>query len=280
MTANNFDAGQFGDDLPATPSEPPPPAGLVHNETIDVQLGHRTIRSFQDREVPADQVATLLDVARHAATSTFYQQRTIIQIKDPAIREEVYKSSKQPYVGGSAGELFIFVVDLARNAYIRQQNGASLAPLESTALFMQAMEDTMLAAQNMAVAAESLGLGVCYLGSVRREAPRLIRALNLPKYTFPSVGMLVGYPAQSPQMKPRLPRELTSVVDQYPDFSSPEAQELLANYDETIQTYYDLREGGKRQDSFTDQIVNKPGTSGTETVDLLQMLHDQGLCLR
>ncbi len=274
-----YPASTFADVLPATPQEAAPEAGLVRNPTIDAQLGHRTIRAFQERPVAEDKIATILDVARHAPTSSFYQQYTIIRVKDPKVRQAVYESSGQPYVGGSAGELFVFVVDLARNARIRSAAGVSLEPLESTGLFLQAVEDTMLAAQNMAVAAESMGLGTCFLGSIRADVPRLVEALRLPKYTFPLVGMLVGYPMQDPQLKPRLPRQITTAVDAYPDFNAPDYQALLSEYDETIQTYYDLREGGKRQDSFTLQILNKMGAARTEKVDMLAELQAQGLCL-
>lgn len=266
--------------LPATPAESLPAAGLVSTSTIDAQMRHRTIRAFTDAPVDEATIATLIDVARHAPTSGFYQQATLLCIKDPALRQVVYEASLQPYVGGDRGELFVFVVDLARGALIRQAGGRDCAPLESTALFLQGLEDTLLAAQNMAVAAESLGLGTCFLGSIGGDPDSLIDALRLPKYTFPLVGMLVGHPNQQPQLKPRLPREITTAVDIYPDVDAPAYQAALSEYDEVIQTYYDLREGGKRQDSFTSQICTKPGNGRAEKTDVLAVLRRQGLCLR
>lgn len=251
---------------------------MSKNSTITSQLKHRTIRAFTTQPVDEATVTTLVDVARHGATSTFYQATTIIRVKDPVVREVLYQSSGQPYVAGDRGELFVFVVDLSRIARIREAAGLTLAPLERTTAFVQGVEDTVISAQNMVVAAESLGLGTCYLGSIVRDSRSIISALNLPAFTFPLLGLLVGYPDQEPQMKPRLPREMTFSVDTYPDFQSAEYLQAAEGYDQTIQTYYDLREGGKRQDSYTDQMKNKPGNGPSERAPMLEILQEQGLC--
>ncbi len=265
--------------LPEITEEAPPPEGLILNSTIEAQLDHRTIRAFSEEPLDEKTVSTLLDVARHAATSSFYQAFTILRIKDPAIREVLYQSSGQPYVGGDKGELFVFVADLSRMARIREAAGLSLEPLERATAFVQAVEDALLAAQNLVVAAESLGLGTCYLGSIGRDPIALIEAMQLPKFTFPLVGLLVGHPAQAPQKKPRLPREITVHVDTYPNVDAAEYVAAAKAYDQVIQTYYDLREGGRRQDSYTNQVKKKPGNGPSEKAPLLEVLHDQRLCL-
>ena len=62
----------------------------VTNETIAALMAHRTIRAFTDEPLDDGTIITLLDVARHAATSSFQQQTTIIRVTDPAIREVVH----------------------------------------------------------------------------------------------------------------------------------------------------------------------------------------------
>lgn len=266
------------DALPEIEDEPAPAAGLVRNDTIDVQLSHRTIRAFTDQPLAPDVKATLLDVARHAPTSSFYQACTIIEVTDPSIREVLHQSSGQPYVGGNKGSLFVFVIDLSRIARIREAAELPMEPIERPTLFLEGVEDCMIAAQNMAVAAESLGLGVCYLGSITRDVPSLIAAMKLPEFTFPLVGMLVGHPGQHPQKKPRLPREITLAENTYPDWDAPEYRAAMTRYDQVIRYYYDTREGGRRQDSYTHQMSVKPGRGPSEQIDLLAELRDQGLC--
>ncbi|QPL05199.1 MULTISPECIES: NADPH-dependent oxidoreductase [Actinomyces] len=254
-----------------------PPTAPVLNETIRTQLAHRTIRAYTPEPLGEDVVETLLEVARHGATSSFQQQVTVIRVLDPAVRAALHASSGQPYVGGSNGELFVFVVDLHRNAVLRERAGVDLEPLERTTLFLQGVEDTIIAAQNVVVAAESLGLGTTYLGSILTDVRSVITALGLPERTFPLVGMLVGHPAQEPQYKPRLPREIMSAVDRYPELT--EHLEALADYDTTVRDYYDLRAANTRVDSFSEQIARMLGKGGASMMPLSEVLHEQRLCL-
>lgn len=249
----------------------------VVSSTIATQLAHRTIRAYTGEPVDEDTVTTLLDVARHAATSSFQQQVTIIRVTDPAVREQIHEASGQPYVGGDRGALFVVVVDLHRNAVLRERAGADLEPLERTALFLQGVEDAVIAAQNMVVAAESLGLGTVYLGSIVGDVRRVITALHLPTRTYPLLGLLVGHPAQEPQYKPRLPGEITTGVNSYPALE--ERGEILEDYDATVEQYDDLRDTGRRVDSFSTQIVRALGRGASSRAPVLEVLHEQLLCL-
>lgn len=262
---------------PTPRGDAPSTAARVTTPTIEIQLAHRTFRAFTEEPLGEDVVATLLDVARHTATSSFYQQMTIIRVKDPGVRHEVFESSRQPYVGGDRGELLVFVVDLHRNARIRQEAGLDIEPQERATLFLQGVEDSLLAAQNVVVAAESLGLGTVYLGSIGGDPRRIIEAMHLPTLTYPLLGLLIGHPDQQPQLKPRLPRAITTAVDTYPDVDDYAV--ALADYDEVVQTYYDLRDANRRVDSFTHQIQQKPGTGRAEKAPFLDVLHEQGLAL-
>lgn len=246
-------------------------------DTIRTQLAHRTIRAFTDEAVDPAIIETLLTVASQAPTSSFYQQRTVIRITDPAVRESLFESARQPYVGGSRGELFVFVVDLYRNARIREEAGADTRELESTALFLQGVEDTLIAAQSVVVAAESLGLGTVYLGSIGGDPRRVIEALALPERTFPLVGLIVGHADQDPQLKPRLPLEVTTALNTYPEYEN--VTQALTEYDSVVTTYYDLRDSSRRIDSFTHQVATKLGTGRAEKAPTREVLTEQKLAL-
>ena len=249
----------------------------VTNSTIAAQLAHRTIRAYTDEPLGEDTVTTLLDVARHSATASFQQQVTVIRVLDPAVREQLRLASGQSYVGGDRGELLVFVVDLHRNALLRERAGASLEPLGRTALFLQGVEDAVIAAQNVVVAAESLGLGTTYLGSIIGDVRRVIEALHLPVRTYPVLGLLVGHPAQDPQYKPRLPREIVVGTDSYPELD--DHLDALTAYDAEVGQYYDLRDSSRRVDSFTTQIARALGAGAASRAPVLEVLHDQLLCL-
>lgn len=223
---------------------------MIHNETIDHQVNHRTIRAFKEQPLNEEQLTTLYEAARHASTSMFMQQFSILHVTDPHLRTQVREISQQPYVGAN-GDLFIFIVDLYRNQQIREQEGNDDGRLHTTDIFMQAVEDTTLAVQNFLTAAESMGLGGVILGSIQNNLEKLVRVLNMPKMTLPFLGIQVGVPDQEPQLKPRLPQRFIAFENHYPrGFKVAD----LAEYDQVVTQYYDLRDANRRIDSFTKQI--------------------------
>ena len=247
------------------------------NDTIALQLAHRTIRAYKEQPLTDAEVTTLMDVARHTATASSLQACTILHITDAQIREKIAAASSQPYVGGTAGDLFIFLVDMYRNSRIRAEQGVSSEPLSSMNLFLAAAEDALLSAQNVVVAAESMGLGTVYLGSILADPRGVVEALQLPPLTFPILGMIVGHPDQEPGMKPRLPISVMSARNTYPRVES--YTELLADYDREVTEYYDLR-SGSRLESFTHLVGTAIGVGGAHVSPILEVLHEQGLCLR
>ncbi|ARU20134.1 flavin reductase [Ligilactobacillus salivarius GJ-24] len=149
--------------------------------------------------------------------------------------------------------------------------------LHTMDIFFQAFQDTMLAVQNVINAAESMGLGIVPLGTVNDDPKAMLKVLDLPELTYPALGLQVGVPDQEPQLKPRLPLEFTTFENEYPrDFEVSE----LKDYDEIVQTYYDLRDANRRIDSFTNQINGKKlNTHQNKRDDIVEAIHSQGLAL-
>ncbi|MGM9891680.1 NADPH-dependent oxidoreductase [Limosilactobacillus sp.] len=250
---------------------------MIHNQTIDHQLNHRSIRAFKDQSLNKEQLTTLYNATRQTSTSMFMQQFSILHLTDPQLRQQIRAISNQPYVGDN-GDLFIFVVDLYRNQQIRQQLGQDDGRLHTTDIFMQAVEDTVLAVQSFLTAAESMDLGGVILGSIKNDPAKLVQVLHLPKMTMPLLGLQVGVPDQQPQLKPRLPLKFLAFENQYPrDLNVAD----LADYDHDVAQYYDLRDTSRRVDSFTKQITGSKLNSGqpTKRDELAQVLHDQGFAL-
>ena len=249
---------------------------MIHNATIDQQVNHRSIRKFKDQQLTEEQLTTLYTVFQHTATSLFMQNATLLHITDETKRAKIRELCGQKYVGAQ-GDLFIFVVDLYRNQQIRQQLGKDDGRLHTTDIFFQGLDDTLLAWQNVANTVESMGLGYVPLGTINDHPLAMLDILELPKLTFPALGMQVGVPDQDPQLKPRLPLEFTTFENEYPrDF----AVDNLKDYDQVVTTYYDLRDTNKRIDSFTKQITGeKLNTKAIDRDELPELLHKQELCL-
>ncbi|MCO7175768.1 oxygen-insensitive NADPH nitroreductase [Sporolactobacillus kofuensis] len=245
------------------------------NETIKQLLNHRSIRSFTDQQIPQEQVNLLIRAAQHASTSNFFQQYSIIDVTDPAKKQALAKIGNQHYIA-EAARLFVLVVDLHRNAKIAEAKGQQTDILGSTDFFFRAFSDTVIAAQNIVVAAESFGLGAVYLGSILNDPQAVIDLLKLPKYTFPAFGMAIGYPNQSPQLKPRLPQENVYFENEYHSAEHP--LEDLKAYDHDVNQYYDLRDANRRVDTFTNQIAKAvSGKQSENKKKMMDTLKGQGL---
>jgi nitroreductase len=247
------------------------------NETIKKQLSHRSIRAFSEKAVPKDVVDTLLAVANRTATSSGLQLSSIIRITDTAARRRISAICGQEYVN-QAPEFFVFIADCHRNARIAREQGFDDESVRSMDGFFQAFTDACLSAQNVTTAIESLGLGAVFFGSILNDPQELIDLLALPELTFPVLGVGFGYPAQEPQLKPRMDVSLKVFENKYTAFD--DYLKRVAGYDEEMQTYYDLRDQGRHSDSFSKQVVKKFKAINEKRSRLLNVIRKQGFDLK
>mgnify|MGYP000853340702 CR=1 FL=1 len=224
------------------------------NETIKSQLAHRTIREFTDKPLSKDLIEGLVLVASRTATSNGLQASSIIRVTDKTIKEGISKVCNQEFVARFP-ELWIFIVDQYRNGQIAKENDCFEESIGDMDRFFQGFTDACLMAHNVECAAESLGLGTVYLGSILNDPAKIIELLKLPKLTFPVLGLGFGYPNQDPQLKPRMDMEFRMFENTYTVWDN--YSELINEYDKEMQTYYDLRQANQRVDSFSKQVVTK-----------------------
>lgn len=246
------------------------------NDTIQTQLNHRSIRNFKEETVSQNIISTLVDVARHTATSNFMQSFSIVCLTSDEKKTALAKICNQHYVA-EASHVFIFVADQHRNEQIAKENSQDTSVLSTMDRFMVAMTDASLAAQNVNVAAESLGLGTVFLGSILNDARSVIDLINLPEKTFPIVGLAIGYPNQEPQLKPRLPKDMMFFENEYEVVNDMKA--TLSDYDTVVTEYYDLRDANKRIDSFSKQITDGMLRRPAKRMDILKEIQRQDLLL-
>lgn len=243
------------------------------NETIEMQLAHKSIRKFKGIKVEKDVLDKLFEVYNHAATSTGMQQASIIRVTDPEIKHEIMKVSTQKYLE-DVPELLIFIVDLYRNYRIAKEKGYNEDAYSHMDKFFQGFTDSVIGAQNMVVAIESLGMGSVYFGSILNNYDRIIELLKLPKYTFPVAGLGFGYPDQEPQLKPKMAVENKVFENEYKIYDN--YLETFKDYDEIMTTYYDTRDNGRRSDCFTDQVVQKFLAMNEIRRDVIKSIEKQG----
>lgn len=225
------------------------------NHVIETILNHRSIRKFENKRLTDEQIKTIVKCAQAASTSSYMQAYSIIGVKDSNKKKKLAEiAGNQTYVENS-GHLFIFCADLFRHEFASQMEEMDVSDsLESTEKFMVALIDAALAAQNAALAAESMGLGICYIGGIRNHSDEVSKLLMLPNRVIPLFALTVGYPAKESTKKPRLPFEHIYHEEIYQlDVNLYEKQ--LKEYNEVISNYYKERTKGKREDTWTGQMA-------------------------
>ncbi len=246
------------------------------NIMIQSQLNHRTIREFKNQEIPPEVFNTLIEVARRTPTSNGMQSSSIIRVTDKEKRNEIAAVCKQEYVA-RAPELLIFVADAYRNYKIAEEKDYKGQDGRDMDRFFQAFTDACLTTQNIVNAAESMGLGVVFIGSILNDSEKIIEILDLPELTMPVVGLGIGYPNQNPQLKPRMGMDLRLFENTYKRFDN--YLEEIKEYDEEMQSYYDLRNANKRVDCFSDQVVTKLVNLIPKRSEMLNIMKKQGFDL-
>ena len=129
---------------------------------------------------------------------------------------------------------------------------------DDSLLMLLGMQDAALMAENMVIAAESLGMGSCFLGGIPFQSKELIENYKLPPRVFPMVGLTMGYPAENPPPRPRYPLDFVLFENEYPPFDGELIRESMDIMDEgyRAQDYYKSLKAmiplqGEREETYT-----------------------------
>lgn len=218
------------------------------NDTIELLLRHRTIRKYTDAPVPDEHVASAVQAGQAAATSSAVQAYCLLEVSDASVRERLV-----PLTGGQtkvaeAPRFFIVCGDtrLHRLACAAEELEYD-AKLEA---FVVATIDASLFAQNMVIAFESMGYGICYVGGLRNDLEAVHQLLDFPPGVYPLFGLCVGVPAQNPLMRPRLPAEAIHFKDRFP--TDEQLRTTVGDYDRRYGDYLEARGADRR--GWTDGL--------------------------
>ena len=206
-------------------------------------LGHRSVRAFAEKPVPEAIVEGLVAAAQSASTSSNLQTWSLISIQDPERRKAIDALTGNQRQVLTAPWFFAFVADLNRLGRVAEAEGEAGEGLDHVEFFITAVVDASLAAERMAVAAEALGLGVCYIGMLRNHPEQVAELLRLPEGVFGVFGFCLGYPdpAADAQIKPRLGQAQVWFREEYPHEID------VSEYDTRMAAFYESqRMGGEK----------------------------------
>ncbi len=212
------------------------PSPAVWNGTLDLLLAHRSVRRYLPDALPDGALQAAIAAAQSASTSSNLQLWSVIAIEDAA-----RKARLSALCGGQAHVaraplVLAFIADLSRLRRISAQLGEPGQGLDYVEAFLLAVVDAALAAQNVAIAFESLGLGTCYIGALRNQPDAVSAELALPHDTFALFGMTVGVPdpARPASVRPRLAPSAVLMRERY-DAAAQDA--AIAAYNERLRLF-------------------------------------------
>ena len=236
---------------------------------LDILNQHRTIRKYTDQKIAPELLTELLETACKTSNTGNMQVYSIIVTTDTEIKTQLSPAHFNQSMITQAPVVLTFCADF--NRFTKWCHLRKAEPgYDNFQSFMAAAIDTLLAAQTFCIAAESVGLGICYLGTTTYNAREIIDILKLPELVVPITTITVGYPDVIPYQTDRLPLNAVVHYDTYSDYTSDEINELyftkensdfykqfvLENNKETLaQVFTDIRYSRKNNEFFSEKFL-------------------------
>jgi nitroreductase len=276
-----------------TPADFTPP---TWNPVLDLLLRHHSVRQWLPGEIDEPTLRTVIAAAQSAPSSSNKQVVSVIAVRDPESRRRLAAVGRQMSSHiVDAPVTLVWLIDYSHGRFLASRargtvdatsgadagsQGHGVAGTPDTDLgaldyldeAMAAAADIGIAAQNAAVAAESLGLGTVFLGSIRNDLDEVRAILDVPETVVPFLGLELGHPdpEENAGVKPRLPMDLFLHHDSYArtgdDGGDRDARraDLLTGYDATLASYYSRYGSHPR---WSAQLLNRLGRRAVERTD-------------
>lgn len=215
------------------------------NQTIDLLLKRRSVRGYEERAIPADIQAEILKATLRAPTAGNMMLYSIVNVTDQKMKDQLAIScDNQPFIA-RAPMVWLFLADYQRwfdyflasgvEEICKKKQLTMRKPQEGD-LFL-ACCDALIAAQNAVIAAESFGIGSCYIGDIMEQYEFHKELFELPQYTFPICMLVFGYPTPEQMNRPytdRFDENFILFENRYRRLRTSELHEMFAAREEQM----------------------------------------------
>ncbi|WP_150460860.1 nitroreductase family protein [Nesterenkonia ebinurensis] len=250
------------------------------NPVLDTILSHRSVRLWQEKEVSEAAIRTVAAAAQSGSTSSHKQMTSVVAVRNQQTKAELAEvgGPKQARHIASAPVVLVWLIDTSRIRASAQRHGTEYAARNYLNEAMIAASDVGIAAQTAALAAESMGLGVVFLGSLRNDAERVAQLLQLPDHVIPFLGMELGHPdpAEPAGVKPRLPQ---SSFLHWETYDEKEAVAPIEEYDEAISRYFARYGKDRRWSAQMSQRVSETAFAHDKRREIRRVFEKAGFRL-
>jgi len=196
----------------------------------DIILNHRSIRKYKEDKISKETLELILNAGIRASNTGNMQAYSIIVTQDEAMKNKLLPLHFNQEAVKQAPLILTFCADL--NRFSKWCKLRKTKPAYNNFLwFYTASIDAVIAAQNCALAAETEGLGICYMGTTNYTAEKIIDVLKLPKGVIPVTTLTVGYPDETPYLTDRLPPEAVVHYETYNNFTDDDINEIYKEFE-------------------------------------------------
>ena len=220
---------------------------------LDTIFDHHSVRKYKSEPVDDAILNKILEAGTRASTTGNMQVYSMIVTRDEEIRKHLWEAHFKQEMVLEAPVHITFCADFNRfNKWCLQRNAKP--GYDNFLSFFTAAIDALLVSQNVVLAAEAHGLGICYLGTVTYMADKIVEILELPEAVVPVAAIVMGYPADDPGLTDRLPLKGVVHQEKYRDYPESAINEIYAEKEALELTAKLLEENNKETlaQVFTD----------------------------
>lgn len=225
---------------------------------LDTMFKHRSVRKYKSEPINDLVMNNILEAGIRASTTGNMQVYSIIVTKDRKTRQRLWEAHFKQDMVLQAPVHITFCADFNRfNKWCILRNAQP--GYDNFLSFFTAAIDALLVSQNVVLAAEAHGLGICYLGTVTYMADKIAEILELPEAVVPVAAIVTGYPDEIPELTDRLPLKGVVHYEKYTDYTKNSIDEIYAEKEALESTARLLKENNKETlaQIFTDNRYSR-----------------------
>ena len=239
-------------------------------------ISHRSIRQYKSDPVPENLLRDIIEAGTRASNTGNMQMYSVVITRDKDNKAKLAEYNfNQPSIVQSPVALTI-CADVHRFSRWCECRNADEG-YHTLLWLLSSVLDASLFSQNICLAAEEKGLGICYLGSTLYNLQKVIDLMKLPKGVIPITTITMGYPDESPELTERLPVEAVIHNETYKEYSSECIDELYKKIETLPASIEFVKENhvNNLAQVFTDVRYTK-NDSIEYSRKMLEILHKQG----
>lgn len=204
------------------------------NQTLKLLEGRCSTRTYDPAPLAEADREAILHAAMRAPTGGNMMLYSIIEVADQALKDRLAVTcDDQPFIA-EAPWVLVFVADMQKwtdlfdHSRAHDMEGVEPRRVPGLGDLMLACCDALIAAQNAVVAAESLGIGSCYIGDILEQGEVHAELFDLPPRTLPVAMLCFGRPLSSRAPAGRYEKHVVH-TDRYRRLTDEELGEVSAD---------------------------------------------------